>query len=267
MYIDIQTVLEQVRSNTLKTISCIEDTGVYIDIGCQEPGSTPSLPTEKINKSKFSLLFEPNTHYFLQTKNYYKDHTNIIVESEFITPNNISKKIIEPLENAGLKDDVFLIDVDIDGYDFFVCDALLKNIRPTFLIVEINEKIPPPIKFTVLYNETYTGPKEHFYGSSICKMFELTKYDYDAIKLFFNTLIFVNKNKNPYYTDPDKFIAFKPVSPKELYYKGYLKDRLHELIDYNQNVKHWQTKHDPTDLINSINEYFLQYKDMFSIDY
>ena len=40
---------------------------------------------------------------------------------------------------------------DIDGFDLQVLDALLRNctFAARVLLVEINEKIPPPLRFTV----------------------------------------------------------------------------------------------------------------------
>jgi hypothetical protein len=155
------------------------------------------------------------------------------------------------------RDDIYIVDLDIDTYDFYVAEAMLSSsIRPIFLSVEINEKIPPPVKFSVLYSDTLKGNDAHFFGASISKMYELIKHDYDMIQLLFNTLLFVRKDKNPYYTDCDTYKEFKPRSDKEIYKNQYTDLNLHERVSYNQDVKHWQSLTNTDELIHNINEHF-----------
>lgn len=243
------------REASLRLFSQIEGTGVYVDIGCEGPGSTPSMPCDTIKNSKLALLLEPRDEYFNETKIYYRDHSNIIVRDGFVTPDNISTTIIEPLGKE--KDNVFVMDIDIDGYDFYLAESLLKaNIKPIFLSMEINEKIPPPLKFSILYSELYKFPDGHFYGASISKIEELTQYGYDLIQLFFNSIILVRRDKNPYYADNERYKSFKPRTALELYSTQYIDNNLYKHVEHNMDVSHWQDIKDVDLLIKEINERF-----------
>jgi hypothetical protein len=42
--------------------------------------------------------------------------------------------------------------LDIDGNDYWVLDAILTNFRPGLVVTEINENIPPPLRFVVKFD-------------------------------------------------------------------------------------------------------------------
>lgn len=264
MYLTRVEIENATRQASLSLFSQIENTGVYVDVGCEGPDSTPSMPCELIKKSKLALLSEPRTDYFNETKYFYKDFSNVVVTSEFITPDNIASTIIEPLGEE--KNNVFVMDIDIDGYDFYLTESILKtNIKPTFLSLEINEKIPPPIKFSILYNNLYKFPDAHFYGMSIAKAEELTQYGYDLIQLFFNSLILVKKDQNPYYKDNALYKDFKPRTALELYNGQYINNNLYKKIEHNQDVSFWQDIKNEQQLIETINNHFYSYTGEYEI--
>jgi hypothetical protein len=62
-----------------------------------------------------------------------------------VTPNNVVSLL---LANDTPKEFAFL-NLDLDGYDYFVLEQILTHYRPKLICKEINEKIPPPIKFSV----------------------------------------------------------------------------------------------------------------------
>ncbi len=103
-------------------------------------------------------------------------------------------------------------DIDIDGYDYFVLDELLSSFRPAIICAEINEVIPPPIKFTVKLHPSYVWGENHFLGQSICQLSLLCKkYDYILVELHYNNAFLVPKELNP----------FTPLTPEDAYIKGY----------------------------------------------
>lgn len=264
MYLTRVEIEQSTRLNTLSLLSQVQDTGIYIDIGCEGPGSTPSMPIDMVKRSKLTLLSEPRSEYYNETKIFYKNNVNVIINDSFITPDNINKTIIEPLGEE--KNNVFVMDIDIDGYDFYLTESILKTgIKPTFLSLEINEKIPPPIKFSILYNNLYKFPNAHFYGMSIAKAEELTQYGYDLIQLFFNSLILVKKDQNPFYKDNTLYKAFKPRTALELYNGQYINNNLYKKIEYNQDVNFWQDIKDEQHLIETINKHFYSYTGKYEI--
>ena len=66
-----------------------------------------------------------------------------------VAPNNI----VQMLHDAGAPRSLDLFKIDIDSYDVFVLQALLRNgsYRPKLVVMEINEKVPPPICFSNNY--------------------------------------------------------------------------------------------------------------------
>lgn len=265
MFINMDFLISKVRDNIQKIYSYLNDTGVYVDIGCEFPGSTPSVSLDQIQNSKCTLLFEPRSQHCTVNRSFYSNFKNVSIDECFITPGNINEKIYKPLKDKDLLEKIFLIDVDIDGYDFYVAKSLIDHgLKPLILSLEINEKVPPPIKFSVLYSDKYKGSDKHFYGASLSKMEELTTMGYDMIQLFFNSLILIRRDSNPFYTDKDKYKIFKPRTAAELYETQYLGVNLHKLVDYNQNVLHWQNNN-IDNIIEHINEHFLPHKGEYEI--
>lgn len=250
----VDHLVKEIRDNISFLTSKLADTKIYVDIGGGLPGSTPSLPLDKILNSKLSIIFEPRDDLYPFNYNTYNNLENIIFRKDYVLPDHIEKKIIKPLESY--VDEVFILDIDIDGYDYFLAENILKTgIKPVFLFLEINENFPPPVKFQVNYDSSYTGPDGHFYGMSLSQANELTEYGYDLVQQFFNSIVFIRKDKNPYYQDKTSFKFFKPRTPEQLYQKQYLNLNLHKKVEYNQDVLYW---HDLSgqSLLNAIHEYF-----------
>lgn len=80
-------------------------------------------------------------------------------------------------------DMVDLISLDLDGNDIYFCEELLKNdIKPKVFIVEYNAKFPPPLEFSIDYDENHLWNKDDYMGASlesINKIFK--KYEYSLI--------------------------------------------------------------------------------------
>jgi len=95
------------------------------------------------------------------------------------------------------------LNIDIDGYDYYVLDAILSTYRPHLITAEINENIPPPIKFSILYtkNGSWNGwsgkSSDHFFGMSISKLYDLCiKHSYDLINLNYNNAFLMPHETN-----------------------------------------------------------------------
>ncbi len=76
--------------------------------------------------------------------------------------------------------------LDIDGNDYWVLDAILSNFRPGLVVTEINENIPPPLRFVVKFDPDFQL-RYHFYGYSIAALGDLCeKHDYGILRLEYN---------------------------------------------------------------------------------
>jgi hypothetical protein len=90
------------------------------------------------------------------------------------------------LQAYELEKDFSVLSLDIDGNDYWVLRALLTAFRPRLIVTEINEKIPPPIRFIVKYNPAFTL-RHHFFGFSIASLADLcAEFDYSIVALEYN---------------------------------------------------------------------------------
>ncbi len=105
------------------------------------------------------------------------------------------------------------LSLDIDGYDYFVLEALLYEYRPTLICCEINETIPPPLRFTVDYDPTFSfSGRGHFFGQSICQLELLCeRFHYVFVELDYNNAFLVPAE-----------MAVESVSAAEAYAVGYV---------------------------------------------
>jgi hypothetical protein len=156
-----------------------------------------------------------------------------------VTPDNILDLLFKnkaPLD--------FYLSIDIDGYDYYVLEKILTVYKPQLIISEINEKIPPPIKFTVNYNEDYFWDSSHYYGYSLAMLEELMgEYSYKIDTLDWNNVILV----------PGK----QEEDILEIYNNGYLnRDGRKNRFSYNLDFEPiYSLKKD--EQINFINEKFM----------
>ena len=118
---------------------------IYVDIGSSYESN---LPKEIIKDGNKTLFFEMDS---IKASAWKNDH-NFEIINQKVTPNNVYDLIFEKISKDS---EITFIDIDIDGYDFHVLNNLLQKTRPFLITAEINEKIPPPIKFSVKYNDNY----------------------------------------------------------------------------------------------------------------
>ena len=160
-------------------------TKFFVDIGASNVPEE-SQTEELLSNGWSGIMFEcdPTKYAGLSARMAGRPVTVI---SDKVTPENI----VGHLRAANAPPDFFL-SLDIDGYDYFVLKAILSEFRPQFIISEINEKIPPPIKFTVCYSPSYWWDGTHFYGYSIAMLEDLLPpHGYKIEALHFNNVILV----------------------------------------------------------------------------
>jgi hypothetical protein len=133
-------------------------------------------------------------------------------------------------------------------------EQILTKYRPRLICAEINEKIPPPIKFTVKWNPAYAWAGDHFYGQSISQLHMLcTRTNYALVELHYNNAFLVPLECNPK----------SKLSPEEAYQSGYLnKPDRKDKFPWNSNMEdllHMQ----PEQALAFIDAFFDKYKGMF----
>jgi hypothetical protein len=90
------------------------------------------------------------------------------------------------LGDFGIENNFGVLCLDIDGNDYWVLDAILSKFRPGLVVTEINQNIPPPIRFVVKPDPNFQL-RHHFYGYSIAMLEDLCdQHDYGILELEYN---------------------------------------------------------------------------------
>lgn len=125
----------------------------------------------------------------------------------FVTPENV----VNLLEAYSIEKEFGILSLDIDGYDYWVLDAILSRYRPRLIVSEYNEKIPPPIKFSVNFIPDFEL-RHHFFGYSLAKLEELLeKHNYVLLKIEYNNVFLA----------PSELDGAEPVAIDKAYREGY----------------------------------------------
>lgn len=233
-------------------IDKINGDDVYVDIGCSTPDTTDSLPSSIIKQSKSSLLIEYNSGKFKQTDSFYSNFSNVKVLNESVTPNNIVNLIKDNLQSD--HKNIKLLDLDIDGYDYFVLKSILENLKPKAICSEINEKIPPPVRFAVKYDKDYKWDNSHFYGYSMQTGYDLClEFGYKLCAFDFPNILMIRN-------DIDVGVN---IEPKELYSKYYIEKGYPKSKSHNLNVIHFLDEKPLEEKIKDINKFYSKYQGRF----
>lgn len=126
--------------------------------------------------------------------------------------------LVDP-QNAGRLLDDFAIEknfgvlcLDIDGNDYWVLDSILTHFRPGLVVTEINENIPPPLRFVVKFAPKFQL-RHHFFGYSISALADLCEqHDYGILRLEYNNAFLA----------PREIGAAKFCAAEAVYRAGYL---------------------------------------------
>ena len=172
-----------------------------------------------------------------------------------VTPRNV--KLI--LESFAVPIDIALVNLDIDSYDLHVIDEMLKaGYRPKLISMEVNEKIPAGVFFTVDYDDRHCWQVDHFYGCSIEAASSVVKpFGYILHSMNYNNAVFIRSDLAAG--------AFLDVSPKDAYDNGYKNqaNRM-ELFPWNADVEQWL--HSGADeVVAAIRSYFAKYEGKFTV--
>jgi hypothetical protein len=199
------------------------------------------------------LAVEGDPEKFAFMSRLYRKFEQVFLMRVFITPDNI----LEALHTAGAPENFAFLNMDIDSYDFFVLERMLERYSPAIICAEFNEKIPPPLKFTIKYDPGFSWDYSHCYGQSISKLHELTKrFEYDLVAAEYNNAFLISRRLN----------KWKPISPEEAYRTGYLEksDRL-QVLSANIDMEPVLSM-SPPDAIKFLNEKFSKYRGKYTLE-
>ena len=171
----------------------------------------------------------------------YKNLEGVGARQALVTPENV----VELLRAEGVTPDFGVLSLDIDSYDYWVLDAALKSFRPRVVVTEINEKIPPPVRFRVRYDPDFRL-QHHFFGYSIASLEELCgRHDYALLAVEYN---------NAFIAPRELVGDAEALDAETAYRRGYLErpDR-RERFPRNQDMEalHSMAPHDSAAFIRN----------------
>lgn len=128
----------------------------------------------------------------------YWQHNLKAVES-FITKDNINELLLE----NGIKGDIGVLSVDIDGNDYWVWEQITA-VQPAIVVTEYNSLFGSKRAVTVPYDETFQRSKAHYshiyYGASLAALVALANrkgYDFVGANTAGNNAFFVRRDLRP----------------------------------------------------------------------
>jgi hypothetical protein len=168
------------------------------------------------------LGVEANPRRARRLAHAYRGLPGVAAYQARITPSNV----VELLESHGVRGGFDLLSLDIDSYDYWVLGRLLGRFRPSLVVTEINEKIPPPIRFVVRFDPDFSL-QHHFFGYSIASLEDLcARHDYALVELEYNNAFLA----------PSELPGVRPLDFADAYRRGYLerpdrRARFHRNLD------------------------------------
>ena len=206
------------------------------------------------------LAVEMDPGKFARLSYLYSNFLDCRLARSRVTPSNVGH-LLKAFE---VPEDFDLLNLDIDSYDLYVIDALLASgFRPKIISMEINEKIPCGIFFTVDFSETHYWQEDHFFGCSIEAAAAVVKpHGYTLQAVEYNNAFFVRNDcaRSPYLgTD------IRDLTPEEAYLSGYKlrEDRL-TVFPWNKDVDHWLDL-TPQQAVEEISKYFVGYSGRYKL--
>jgi hypothetical protein len=221
----------------------------FVDIGADNGVSWSNTCLLAINGWS-GLSVEYNSESFAELAEEYKSFPSVNLSRCMVTPENV----VSLLSANEVPQELGVLSLDIDSYDYYVLEKILTCYRPSIICVEINERIPPPIKFTLKWEPNIVLPQDYCYGQSISQLYELCKkYDYGIVDLEFNNAFLVTQ----------EISRMPSLSPKEAYRKGFLErpDRK-EKFPWGREMEEIHTL-SPEEALNFVENNFHKHKGKF----
>ena len=151
---------------------------------------------------------------------------NLKAVHSFVTKDNINSTLSE----NGIKGEIGILSIDIDGNDYWVWKAI-NLISPAIVIIEYNFRFGKDKAFTIPYDENFIRSKAHhstiYYGASLkalCLLAEQKGYAFVGCNSAGNNAFFVRKDLKPAFIDE--------LTPEE----GYVCGQFRESRDVNGNL-------------------------------
>jgi hypothetical protein len=166
--------------------------GFVVDIAASDGVTQSSTLGFFSNRDWRGLAVEMDPEKFANLAFIYSQFEDVKLARCRVTPVNVEALLV----GNEVPQDFTLLSLDIDSYDLSVMDEMLRaGFRPQIVSMEINEKIPPPVYFTVNFEDSHFWQGDHFYGCSLAAAASVVKpRGYKLESLQFNNAVFVRED-------------------------------------------------------------------------
>ena len=238
---------EQILKDYVAELLPEDDNRFFVDIGAGD-GVRRSNTYAFVQEGWRGLGVESDVENTYKLAKAYKYYPNASLCRMSVTPDNV----IPLLQAYQVEKNFGVLSLDIDSYDYWVLDAVFSEYRPQIVVTEINEKIPPPVKFAVKFIPDFRMT-HHFYGYSIASLAELCeKHGYAIVNLEYNNAFLVPQELSP-----------TPLSTETIYRQGYL-DRTDRLDKFPLNADMEPLYSlNAEDALKFINDFYARDRDKF----
>lgn len=195
--------------------------------------------------------FEGSNRKVCKLAGAYKHYPQVSAANCVVTPVNV----VPLLKAYDIEREFGVLSLDIDSYDYWVLDALLAEFRPRLVVTEINEKIPPPVRFVVKYDPDFQMT-HHFFGYSIASLAELAaRHDYGILEVEYNNAFLA----------PLELPGVRPRDAAAAYREGYTErpDR-REKFRANANMEILHTLR-PQEAVKFLDEFYAQHRGKYEL--
>jgi hypothetical protein len=123
--------------------------------------------------------------------------------------------VVDLLRRAGAPEGFTLLNLDIDSFDLEIAAEVIPAFRPLVVDMEVNEKIPPPVRFAMRYDPEFRWDEGHCYGCSLAAAADiLLPLGYRLEGLEYNNAFFVR-------AEVAEAHGVRSVSVEDAYASGY----------------------------------------------
>jgi hypothetical protein len=201
------------------------------------------------------LAVEMDPVRFARLAYLYARFPNARLARARVTPGNVASLLHAFEAPAGFE----LLNLDIDSYDLYVIDAMLEaGFRPKVVSMEVNERIPPPLYFTVDFREDHRWQGDHFMGCSLTAAADTVKpYGYVLESLQYNNAVFVRADLAAG--------RFEDLSARQAYDEGYRNRPDRKALFYWNADMECLLEYEPEQAIGFLREYFRRYEGRYTL--
>ncbi len=178
----------------LKKISNCES-GFCVDIGAGE-GLHWSNSRKLIESGFDAILIEGSEKLFDNLKINCQSFTNnLALVNEFVTP----RTILDILASNKCPREFDVLSIDIDSFDYYICEKILGEYTPSVIVIEVNERVPPPFEYVIDESLMSIQADMSMISSASISYYakKLESFDFKLVMLEYNNLIAVKHSKFP----------------------------------------------------------------------